>query len=279
MSAPTGWKKQGDGWPHKRKPIIGVAGPQKGSWPAWLCIRFLIWLGGGKAIHITPGNPQPLYELDGLILSGGADVHPGRYKEKVIQTIRSENVKRWTWRLIFSVVVWIFRKLFSLKHSVGATESKLRDALEFALLEESLKKCLPVLGICRGAQLINVFFGGSLYQDTKPFYVEKPELHTILPLQKIMLDPNTLLYGIFRKEALHVNSLHYQSVHQIGRGLKIAAQDSNGIVEAVEHTNFPFVIGVQWHPEFLFFIDHQRLLFKKLVEQARFCIDNRPAFQ
>ena len=274
-----GLKKPGNGWPHRQRPVIGVTGPTEGSWPAWLCIRFLIWLAGGKALRITPSNPLPFYELDGLVLGGGADISPERYKEKIVRTIRiqSREIRHWNRHTIFSVVIWLARKLFALKRPVGPTESKLRDALEFSLLEECLKKKLPVLGICRGAQLINVFFGGSLFQDIRPFYIEQPELHTILPKQNVFIDHNSMLYKIFHKTVMKVNSLHFQSVNRVGQGLRIAAQDANGIVEAVEHIQMPFVIGVQWHPEFLLFNPAQRRLFENFVARARQSLDDRPA--
>jgi putative glutamine amidotransferase len=279
LSGLTGWKKRGDGWRHRRRPIIGVAVPNRGSWPAWVCIRLLVRLSGGKAVRITPSRPNPRYELDGLILSGGADIHPERYKEKLVQTIKIESslLRRWNKRMILSVFIWIFRKLFSVKTPVGPNESKMRDALEFSLLEEAVKKCQPVLGICRGAQLINVFFGGSLFQDIKPFYIEQPELHTALPRQRVFIDHDSLLYKIFGKSFIQVNSLHFQSVNHLGKGLKITAKDANGIVEGVEHTQCPFVIGVQWHPEFLLFHESQRRLFKALISRARAALDDRPA--
>ena len=235
-------------------------------------------MAGGKAIRITPSHPNPRFEFDGLILSGGADIHPERYKEKLVQTIKveSKNLRRWNKSMILSVFVWVFRKLFSLKVSVSPNESKMRDALEFGLLEEAVKKCVPVLGICRGAQLINVFFGGTLFQDIKPFYIETPELHTALPRQRVFIEHDSQLYKVFQKSFVQVNSLHFQSVNRLGKGLRVTATDENGIVEAVEHTQCPFVVGVQWHPEFLLFHETQRRLFEDLVSRARLSLENRP---
>jgi putative glutamine amidotransferase len=251
-----------------------VAGPTKGFWPAWLCIKYLVWISGGRAVKITPKTQKNYledFDFDGLILSGGADVNPALYKEKVLKTIRTQTqqINIWNRRILFSILIWLFRKLFSGKSPVSFGEGQERDRLEFELLRKALEHKIPILGICRGMQLINVYFGGSLHQDTKPYYVETPELHTVLPRQTIFIDPHSHLHSMIRKKFTRVNSLHYQSVNRVGDHLRIAAQDANGIVEALEHIYLPFVIGVQWHPEFLWLHFTQRRLFEKFVAQAK----------
>jgi putative glutamine amidotransferase len=278
-----GLKKQGSGW-IRHKPAIGISGPHRGAWPARLCLRILVWWNGGVAVQLTPLTPAGSKELDGLILMGGSDIHPSRYKEQLIDTIKheSQQVRRWNKRLIFSIFIWILRKLFSIRSPLTAEESRSRDELEFDLLTQAVNKNIPILGICRGAQLINVFFGGSLYQDIKPFYTEEPELHTILPRQRVFIDPDSRLYEIFRRSFIQVNSLHLQSVNRLGAGLKATAKDPSGIIEAVEHTQLSFVIGVQWHPEFLLLHESQRRLFENFVSKARLSLDNhlmRPAHE
>lgn len=252
------------------RPRIGVSGPERGAWPSWFCLRILIWLAGGKAIQITPLRPLPKEPLDGLILGGGADIDPVLYKEKVIQTFRehSRGVNQWSSRMIFSVLVWLCRKIFSLEYTTQS-EDKARDKLEFSLLKKALNEEWPVLGICRGAQLINVYFGGSLYQDISHFYVEQPQLHSILPRSTIAIEPFSRLFGILKRHYTRVNSLHHQSIKKLGQGLRVVASEKNGLVEAIEHMEKKFVIGVQWHPEFQPFHSPQRELLKSLVEEAR----------
>src|SRR4051812_6055566 len=90
----SGSKKRKAGWLRSSKPLIGVTGPTKGFWPAWICIRYLVWMAGGKAVKITPKTPDHLLnelDMDGLILSGGADVNPALYQEKLIKTIRTHS--------------------------------------------------------------------------------------------------------------------------------------------------------------------------------------------
>jgi len=254
----------------KRRPLIGVTGPSRSSIPSWFFIRLLIWLAGGRTVYIRPDGPLPKIELAGLILGGGADIDPTRYKEKLISTYREEShdKRRRNSHFLFFVFIWLFRKLLSLEFTTQR-EDKERDKLEFHILSQAIEKKVPILGICRGAQLINVYFGGSLHQEIADFYTEQPHLHSILPKSTIIVDPSTRLYSILQKKYTRVNSLHHQSVKTLGKNLRIAAQEPNGIVEAIEHTELPFVIGVQWHPEFLMPYPRQRRLFRELVEASR----------
>ncbi|MBC8107379.1 MAG: gamma-glutamyl-gamma-aminobutyrate hydrolase family protein [Anaerolineae bacterium] len=144
-----------------------------------------------------------------------------------------------------------------------------RDELEMRLLDLAVQRRLPILGICRGEQLINVHFGGSLHQDLKSFYVEDPEVRTILPRKRIRVEPNTRLARVIGTQPRTVNALHQQAIATLGRGLIAAARDRNGIIQAIEHESLPFVIGVQWHPEYLPQHKRQRAIFEALVDHAR----------
>ncbi len=252
------------------KPNIGVTGPEKGGWPSWICTRLILWQLGAKAIHITPKKNVSINKLSGLILCGGADIDPARYQESLLQTFKIEtrSVSRWHWKMIFAVFIWVVRRIFSLK-SVAIREDKARDELEFRLLDEALKRNLPVFGICRGAQLINVYFGGSLHQDIQTFYVEEPQLHTILPRKTVHIEIASRLYLILKRKHMHVNSLHSQSVKDLGRDLQVVARETNGIVQAIEHMQLPFVLGVQWHPEFLSLYPQQRRIFEHFVRATK----------
>lgn len=252
------------------RPLIGVTGPSRSAFPSWFFIRLLVWLAGGKCVQIRPNSPLPSKKFSGLILGGGADVDPSRYKEKLITTLKEEsgkNQRRYRY-FLFYVFIWLFRRLFSLQFTTQR-EDKERDHLEFQILQRAVENRIPIFGICRGAQVLNVFFGGSLHQEIADFYTEQPHLNTILPKSTVVVDPQSRLYEIIGKKFIRVNSLHHQAVKTLGKSLKISAKEPNGIIEAIEHTELPFVIGVQWHPEFLLPYPRQRKLFAKFVEASR----------
>jgi putative glutamine amidotransferase len=161
--------------------------------------------------------------LDGLLLQGGADVSPQTY---AASEIRAE---------------W--------------PGDRVRDMYELELLYEFIESGKPVLGICRGCQLLNVAFGGTLYQDiatevpTAGIHVnEQYDQHR----HAVRFPEGSTLLGMFpgRREAL-VNSIHHQAVKTLGRDLNVEAVSStDGLIEAVRYRRSPFVVGVQWHPEF-----------------------------
>jgi putative glutamine amidotransferase len=161
--------------------------------------------------------------LDGLLLQGGADVSPQSYAE-------SANNHEWP-------------------------GDRVRDMYELELLHEFIESGKPVLGVCRGCQLINVAFGGTLYQDiatdvpTAGAHVnENYDQHR----HGIHFPDGSTLTNMFpgRRDAI-VNSIHHQAVKTLGRDLNIeAVSASDGIIEAVRYRRAPFVMGVQWHPEF-----------------------------
>jgi putative glutamine amidotransferase len=117
-------------------------------------------------------------------------------------------------------------------------------------------------------QLLNVYFGGTLHQRLAGLYVEDPEIRTVLPQKKIIVDRDSCLAAAFGRGPERVNALHRQAIDQIGRGLRAAARDRNGIVQAIEHETLPLVLGVQWHPEFLPQVPQQRAIFRLLAQRA-----------
>ena len=161
--------------------------------------------------------------LDGLLLQGGADVSPQTY---------AESAARPEW-----------------------PGDRVRDMYELELLHEFIESGKPVLGVCRGCQLINVAFGGTLYQDiatdvpTAGVHVnENYDQHR----HSITFPDGSTLASMFpgRREAI-VNSIHHQAVKSLGRDLTIEAVSAgDGLIEAVRYRRAPFVLGVQWHPEF-----------------------------
>jgi putative glutamine amidotransferase len=128
---------------------------------------------------------------------------------------------------------------------------------------------MPVLGICRGAQMINVFLGGSLHESIYAVYSGIPRLHSPLASKLIEIVPRSILHGLLGSERERVNALHHQSINLLGAGLSIVACDEYGIVQAIERPGDPFLLGVQWHPEFMLFNRRQQRLFAAIAEAAR----------
>ena len=144
-----------------------------------------------------------------------------------------------------------------------------RDALERRLVLEALAADKPVLGICRGAQMLNIAQGGNLHQRAYDHYTDSREYRTILPRKDIAILEKTALAGIAGTAPMRVNALHSQAVDRLGADLQVAARDEGGMVQAIERINPPFALGVQWHPEYLIYARRQRALFRALVTAAR----------
>ncbi len=230
----------------------------------------MVLLAGGKPLRLMPSKPLPVQGLHGLILGGGADIDPARYNESVIKSIRRESrrVRHINFDFITSILLWLLRRI-SAATAPSLSADVARDEMEFNLLAKAIERGIPILGICRGSQLINVFSGGSLFQEIKDFYVEFPNLHSIRARKIIHIDPGTSLSRILETTHSKVNSLHHQSVKHLGKDLRISACESNGIVQAIEHRTYPFLVGVQWHPEFLPLRREQRRIFHYLVVASR----------
>lgn len=259
-------------------PTIGITGPDKGGGVAWFFTSLAVRLAGGKPVRITPSRPRTADGLQGLIIGGGADVDPSTYEEEDVveeylnQTIRKphksvfQKVKRTT-RWLYYPALFLARKLFSRKSGIGLDQE--RDHLEFQLIDQAIKKGLPLMGICRGSQLLNVYFKGTLYQDINTFYLEKPNPSSVFPVKKVFLKPGSKLAGVLGIEELSVNALHNQAVKEPGENIQIVAREANDVVQAIENLEQDFVIGVQWHPEYLPQRRRQRAIFRSLVKHAR----------
>lgn len=258
----------------KKRPLIGVTGPDRGGFPAWMFTAIAIVRAGGWPTRLRPGKypiDESLPPIDGLVLGGGADVDPGLYggeimtfMDKAIPPAGKRSLSRVaSWLL--APVLYIMRRFFSL--SAGGVDHA-RDDFEERCVRNALEAGLPILGICRGAQFINVHFGGTLHGDLTDFYSERGRLDGVYPRKRVTIADGSRLGRILGRNQARVNSLHKQAVNRLGEGMRVSALDDAGVVQAVEHTTHPLVVGVQWHPEYLPFLRTQGRLFRALVARA-----------
>ena len=220
----------------KRKPIIAITGPTRGAVGPRFFVAAMVRLYGGMPMQLRPGDAVSHPDYDGLIVTGGHDVDP---------------------------------VLYAAEPEVEPRHDKARDALETAMINEALSLHLPILGICRGAQLLNVCLGGSLFQELRSRRQQTSNRWTVMPLKTLQVEPDTRLQQLFNTDQCRINSLHNQAMDRIGDGLRIAGRDLDGIVQAVENPDYGFLMGVQWHPEFLVYMPRQRRLFAELVRAAK----------
>lgn len=250
------------------KPRILVTGPDRGGilawWFTWLAIR----RAGGRPKHVTPARYRAAIDFEGLIIGGGADISPDLYGQKysLPKPKRDKSFFSWLLALLLYPLLFMVRLLFSIKHYQGLDRK--RDRLEYDLLQQAVQFRKPVLGICRGAQLINVYLTGTLHQDISGFYTESPQVWSIQPKKMIHIAPDSRLGALLATEVCMVNGLHNQSIDRLGRGLRVSARETNSIVQAIEITSKCYLIGVQWHPEYLPHHKRQQRLFQGLVEAA-----------
>jgi putative glutamine amidotransferase len=218
------------------RPLIGVTGPRRGGLAPRLFVHTAVRLAGGRIQQLAPGREERIEPLYGLVITGGHDIDPVLYAEAP---------------------------------EVKPRYDKERDAFESIMIEYALSHDLPLLGICRGAQLLNVRLGGSLFQELRNRRRHTSNRRTLLPLKTLLVTPHTRLFGLLGTAKTKINSLHNQGIDRLGAGLHVAARDLDDIVQAVEAPQRRFLLGVQWHPEFLLFSRCQRRLFKALVQAAR----------
>jgi len=250
----------------QRAPLIAVTGPDRGGWPAWFFTRLALRRAGAKVLRATPSRPVAIEQLDGLVIGGGADVSLPLQPEPP-EPPPPPAARWWPRRfldLCIAPLVLLVRWIAGV-HAHGADPA--RDSMERALLTRARELGLPVLGICRGAQLMNVLEGGTLLHDVQ--VEERPQLYTALPRREVTTEPGSHLRALLGRDRLLVNSLHFHAIAEPGPDLRVVARELHGVVQAVEHRTRPFWIGVQWHPEYLPQHPLHQRLFEGLVEQAR----------
>ena len=199
---------------------------------------------GGIPRTLYPGISEDAYaDIDGLLLTGGPDIDPSYYGEEVHETTEIEPD---------------------------------RDELELLLFKRSMEKDLPVFGICRGIQVMNVAIGSSLYQDIPSQFTDHLT-HKILESEDdswhdIKIQPGSLISQITCDRVAEVNSRHHQALKVIGEGFVVTAQSKDGIIEAIENPSKQFVLGVQYHPERMCATadsrEHRRKLFEAFIQAA-----------
>ena len=223
-------------------PTIGVTGPARGGAIAWWFTRRAVLAAGGRPVRISPRQPRADRGFDALIIGGGAHVSTPGMPAAV---------------------------------QAGGSFDPARDEFELARLHQAVGDDTPVLGICRGAQLMNVYAGGSLLRDLAPLYQGLGQGHGRPPRpsararRRVQVVDGSRLHAAVGRDAIRVNALHRHAVGRVGRQLRVVAEDAAGVVQAVEHVDHPFWIGVQWHPEYLPHLRAQRRLFAALVRAAR----------
>ena len=181
--------------------------------------------GGIPLVLPVEGTEEELETLinlcDGVVLTGGADAAPALYGEEI------------------------------LNDTVSVTPE--RDQGEIKICELAVKRNLPLLGICRGIQMMNIYFGGTLYQDI-PSQITTDVKHRMDPpyhrgSHNCILDKHSPLYALTGEEIISVNSHHHQSIKAVAPGFLVMGTCEDGVIEAIYNPDKPFVWGVQWHPE------------------------------
>ena len=240
-----------------KKPCIGVSGSilRDNSGPYVDLLRSYVNDDYTHSIEEAGGIPviipftknlelarETVARLDGLLLSGGHDVYPLHYGEEPLQGLGE---------------VW-----------------PERDQFDFALIKAAEEKQIPIFGICRGLQILNVYRGGSLYQDLKydqnctikHSQNQTPSLGT----HTVDIEFESKLASAIGRSTWITNSHHHQTVKHVGKGLQVVARAKDGTVEGLEDSSYPWLVACQFHPEMMFETDENaKCLFAAFVAAAQ----------
>jgi putative glutamine amidotransferase len=218
-----------------KRPRIGITGNHRRWAPAWWCTALALRLCGAIPVRISISHPWTGSLPDALVIGGGNDISPEHYDGEVDAKVKLDPE---------------------------------RDELEIMWVRRALEHTIPMVGICRGAQLINVLLGGTLYHDIRHIRRLTYNRPGLLPTKQVWLDSDSGLARITGKTKLRVNSLHHQAVKLPGNKLRCIGRDLDNITQAIEsNINCP-IIGVQWHPEYLAYLPSQLAIFRWLVNNT-----------
>lgn len=229
------------------QPIIGITAGYSNSEEKHFLTDYYIQvienLGGVPVIlpSVEISMVEAIYEqVDGVIFSGGGDIDPGYFGQSPLRGIKEITPNR--------------------------------DRFELYLAKKALNGSKPVLGICRGMQILNIAAGGNLHQDIRGITNQEHDQQAPkwVPYHEVQLAENTMLLEIIGKKKIKVNSFHHQAVKDLGQGFVKAAWSEDNITEAIVNTGKnKLIIGVQWHPECSWDKDkNSRALFEFLIYTA-----------
>ncbi|MDV6316899.1 gamma-glutamyl-gamma-aminobutyrate hydrolase family protein [Idiomarina sp. HP20-50] len=217
-----------------QRPRVVVTGTARRWSPSWWCTWLILHCLGAKPLRASVRHSCEQKNIDAVIIGGGDDISPSQYNQPPERD--------------------------------GEYDPD-RDALEVDWIRWALENSKPLLGICRGSQLINVVLGGELDQNIRKLRQLTYNRPGLLPTKQVFLEPKSLLAKVCKKKKLRVNSLHSQIVKQTGVGMVAVGWDLDGFLQASEGQGEQCIIGVQWHPEYLFYVPSQIRIFRWLIKQ------------
>ncbi len=221
------------------RPRIGITRASGIPAPTHIALQLAVRIAGGIGVTITPRTRIDPALIDGFIVSGGADISP---------------------------------ELFNMVGKKGHRYDHPRDRMELDLLAYAEKNDIPVLGVCRGAHLMNAYRGGTLHLSVRKAYKNaRYPSHVFAHLffrKRVTIESGSLVSRITGRDEIAVNSLHRQSVDAVGSGLVVTAHERNGVVQAIEDPALKFFVGVQFHPELLIYRPSILKLFRALVAES-----------
>lgn len=236
-------------------PLIGISGSiskTEKEMSIQTCYTNALIKAGALPVLLCPNMNDDLLRqclsgLDGILLAGGNDVGPERYGHDPIDALGEVN--------------------------------PLRDDFEGRLIRMAAEMKMPVLGICRGIQSMNVAMGGTLWQDVPSQYrtaegecgvAHSQTRSDFYTSHRVNIENDTMLMKIMGRPEIRVNSFHHQAVREAAPCLRVGAHASDGLIESIEHPELPYFLGVQWHPERYFDRDDTAMvLFSSFVDAAR----------